>query len=231
MDSRYSNGIWWRWGHGAREATAGEVSETDGVRFGKSLESDGGELCGAETLLGRPLPMMCPLQRVLLALAILGVCPFVAFSHKGLTQAAFQPLASLLREVPGWQGDLLVLELDADGGGGALGKSYVRGDAVAEIRVLVGPEVKSYLGGMLPGVALMENAALRLERFSEGSFDVVLRREKSAVGGTVVVLLGSDDRGALVVEYERISSDEALALAREFDWRGMAERLPGGAKK
>ncbi len=166
------------------------------------------------------------LKKAALVGVLLGVWSAVAFGGKGLSSASFQPLAPLLREVEGWQGDLLVLELDPGGGGGSLGRSYVRGDVVADVRVLVGPDVKSFLGGMLPGVALMENATLRLERFAEGSFDVVLRHEKGASGGTVVVILSSDDRGALVVDYEKLSSDAALALAREFDWKGMADRLP-----
>lgn len=145
--------------------------------------------------------------------------------------SSFQPLAPLLREVVGWEGDLLVLELDADGQGGSLGRSYARGGETAEVRVLVGPEVKNYLGGMLPGVALMESTGLRLERFTEGSFDVVLRSEKEAKGGAVVVILSSEDRGALVVEYEGLPPDAALALAREFDWRGMADRLPEGMRE
>jgi len=148
-----------------------------------------------------------------------------------ISPSSFQPLAPLLREVVGWEGDLLVLELDADGRGGSLGRSYARGGETAEVRVLVGPEVKNYLGGMLPGVALMESAGLRLERFAEGSFDVVLRSEKETKGGAVVVILSSEDRGALVVEYEGLSPDAALALAREFDWRGMADRLPEGVRE
>ena len=130
--------------------------------------------------------------------------------------SSFQPLAPLLREVVGWEGDLLVLELDANGRGGSLGRSYARGGETAEVRV---------------GVALMESAGLRLERFAEGSFDVVLRSEKETKGGAVVVILSSEDRGALVVEYEGLSPDAALALAREFDWRGMADRLPEGVRE
>jgi hypothetical protein len=152
-------------------------------------------------------------------------CTMVSFGEARLGEEDFQPLKPFLREFSGWEGDVVELFLDEDERGGVLSRSYTKGKALLEIRIMIGGGVASYLGGMVPGMLLMESDTVRMERRSFEGFPAVIRQEKGSPAGALVVLLGGEasessgkGRDALVLfVYEGITSADVERLAEKID--------------
>jgi hypothetical protein len=155
-----------------------------------------------------------------------------------LSEEDFQPLTPFLREFPGWEGGVIELSLDEDERGGVLSRSYTKGKALLEIRIMIGGGVASYLGGMIPGMLLMESDAVRIERYSFAGFPAVIRQEKGSPAGALAVLLGGErpessqeEWDALVLfVYEGITSADVEQLAKSVDLQGV-QHIVGSSGK
>ncbi len=165
----------------------------------------------------------------LCAACVCGIVPYASFGETRLGEEDFQPLTPFLREFSGWEGDVVELFLDEDERGGVLSRSYTKGKALLEIRIMIGGGVASYLGGMVPGMLLMESDTVRMERRSFEGFPAVIRQEKGSPAGALVVLLGGEasessgkGRDALVLfVYEGITSADVEQLAKDVDLQGL----------
>lgn len=164
--------------------------------------------------------------------------PCVSFGEVRLGEEDFQPLTPFLREFPGWEGDVVELFLDEDARGGVLSRSYTKEKALLEIRIMIGGGVASYLGGMVPGMLLMESDTVRMERCSFGGFPAIIRQEKGNSAGALAVLLGGEkpessqeEWDALVLfVYEGITSADVERLAEEIDLQGL-QHIVGSSGK
>ncbi len=107
-------------------------------------------------------------------------------------------------------------------------REYYKGNATVKVTVGKG---KGVMMAWAPFAMNMEYEDEHGWRKVEtiGGFQVGIQYDKESKSGSVVVNLtmGQQTVGVLDLEYEGISPDEALALAKKFDWKKIASVLKG----
>ena len=154
-------------------------------------------------------------RRYFLAGALaLGVAPAGA-------EPAFKRLVALLVDLPGFEGrkaDGMSLE----GGEGRLttaSRFYVRDSASLHVTVLSGPTAASPLGALDDSLKV-ETATGHVTSGEIDGFRVMKTYNSEQKSGAL--LIGLDKETMLTVDYRALEEDEAVALARRFDWKALA---------
>jgi hypothetical protein len=139
---------------------------------------------------------------------------------------AYRSLMPLLIDLPGWTGappegvDLTPQGVAAV----TASREYERGDAELNAMIGIGPTFAPFqaLGSFQ---VQTQDHAMR-SRTIDG-FRVFTTSIAPARAGTVMVAVdpASTRPNGFMLQYEGVSTDQAVALARRFDWRAMQARL------
>ncbi len=139
--------------------------------------------------------------------------------------ASYEALKPLLGDVPDWVGDA------AEGSGmdmeGAkmvtASRHYQRGEGQS-LNVQLGllPGAMAAPMQMMMGMNMETEEAVMNTSTIDG-FRVHQNHEKAQKSGAIVVILGGDDKSSAIysMDYTGISAQDALALAKRFDWKKM----------
>jgi hypothetical protein len=154
-------------------------------------------------------------------MATLGVAVLVGLPSPAPAQQSFQRFTPFLIELPGWKAD------KPDGGameaGGssmvtAAARTYQRGSARVNAVILLGTGVHLGLASLISGPKLDINE-IRLSVSTVDGMQVGKTYHIPSKIGRIVVVLS--DTTTFTLSYEGIDEDEAMGLAREFDWKAI----------
>ena len=142
-------------------------------------------------------------------------------------EESVEALIALLVDLPGWQaeeGD--GADMRANGARWvAANRTYAKGDRTIDVGVYVGAG-----GGPATPVSGMR-IEMRGQRFATefiAGFQVSTFHNRDEGAGAIFVQLVPGDRAAFMAfGFEGLAPDEALALARRFDWAAIAKRASG----
>jgi hypothetical protein len=135
-------------------------------------------------------------------------------------QQSFQSFIPFLVELPGWKGN------KPDGMGMAMAggsmvtatRSYERGAAHVNASVLTGMAAQGALAATNAGIKL-ETPDIHMSSSTIDGMQVSKTYTVSAKSGAILVALGP--AAVFTLAYTGIDEDEAMGLARKFDWKAM----------
>ena len=146
-------------------------------------------------------------------------------SSASLAQQSFQRFFPLLVELPGWKGgkpDGAAVEIPGASMLTAT-REYRRGEARLDAQVIIGAAAQGALAAIQPGVKF-ETSEGRMSTTTVDGLQIMRTFNISDKSGAVVVALGPSAMFNLA--FNGVDEDEALELARKFNWKGMQAALP-----
>jgi hypothetical protein len=157
-----------------------------------------------------------------LALATLGVAVLVAakLPSAARAQQSFQRFTPFLIDLPGWKAnkpDGVAMEA----GGSSMvtaTRTYERGSAKVNAVVLQGSNAQLAMASIKSGLKIETNA-MRMSVATVDGMQVGKSYNIPAKNGGIVVAL--TDSTAFTLSYEGIDEDEAMGLAKKFDWKAI----------
>jgi hypothetical protein len=138
-------------------------------------------------------------------------------------QQSFQRFVPFLLDLPGWKGnkpDGMGMEM-AGASMLTATRSYERGGAHVNASVLTGMAAQGALAATNAGIKL-ETPDLHMTTSSIDGLQVTKTYTVSAKSGAILVALGP--AAVFTLAYTGIDQDEAMGLARRFDWKAMQEQ-------
>ena len=152
-----------------------------------------------------------------LAFAALGAA---SISSAARAQQSFQRFVPLLVELPGWKAnkpDGMAMEV-AGGSMVTATRAYERGAAHVNASILTGMAAQGALAATSTGIKI-ETADMHIGTSTIDGFQVTKSYTISNKAGAIMVALGPAAVFTLAVT--GISEDEALTLAKKFDWKAI----------
>jgi len=140
-------------------------------------------------------------------------------------QQSFQRFIPFLVDLDGWKGnkaDGMALEM-AGSSMITAARKYERGPARFEAQVLTGPAAMGILAGTRAGLKL-ETSEMHMSTSTIDGLQVTKTFTTKDKSGAIIVALGTS--AAFSVTFNGVAEDEALTLARKFDWKAIATALP-----
>lgn len=140
-------------------------------------------------------------------------------------QQAFKRFFPLLIDLAGWDGatpDGISMEMPGNNVLAA-SRDYSRGDSTLNVQVLVGPAAQGALAATSQ-VMKVETADGRMSASTIDGMQVIRTYTISDKSGNVLVGLGPSALFSL--SFSGVGDDEALALARKFDWKAIQAAIP-----
>lgn len=131
---------------------------------------------------------------------------------------AFARFLPLLIDLDGWQGDKadgMSMEMPGNSMTSAK-RDYKRGASQLQVTVLMGPAAAGALAPMQAGIHV-ETSDGHMITTTLNNFPVTKSYNNSQKSGALLIALGPS--AVLTVSYNGISEDDALALAKRFDWK------------
>jgi len=140
-------------------------------------------------------------------------------------QQAFQRYFPFLVDLDGWQGkkpDGVAMEMPGNNMITAT-REYQRGAARLHAQILFGVAAKGALAAMQTGMNI-ETSDGRMNTSTIDGMTVTRSFNFKDKSGAILVALGTS--GMLSVSFNGIPDDEALMLAKKFDWKAIAAAQP-----
>jgi hypothetical protein len=157
-----------------------------------------------------------------LALATLGVAMLVATMLLSVAQAqqSFQRFTPFLIDLPGWKANKPDGAAMEAGGSSMVTatRTYERGSAKVNAVVLQGSNAQLALASIKSGLKIETND-MRMGVSTVDGMQVGKSYNIRAKNGGMVVALS--DTTAFTLSYEGIDEDEAMGLAKKFDWKAI----------
>jgi hypothetical protein len=160
-------------------------------------------------------------RAIRLALAAL---PAVWLPQASHAQQSFQRFIPALIDLPGWNGnkpDGMTLEMSGNSMITAT-RSYERGEARLNASVLTGMAAQGALAATSTGIKI-ETADMHILTSTMDGFQVTKSYTVSNKAGAIMIALGP--AAVFTLTFNNIPEDEALTLARKFDWKGMQAQV------
>jgi hypothetical protein len=158
---------------------------------------------------------------VSVALGAAALCAVAALpSHQALAEAGYQRFVPLLIELSGWTGDKpegMAMEMNGAAMVAAT-RRYERGEARLEVQIVIGPAAQGALGAA-GAVMKFETGEGRMSSGPLDGFHVTRNYTFSDKSGGVIVALR--DNALFGLTFNGVADDEALGLAKQFDWKAM----------
>jgi hypothetical protein len=135
-------------------------------------------------------------------------------------QQSFQRFIPFLVDLPGWKGnkpDGMGMEMAGSSMVTAT-RSYARGEAHVNASVLTGMAAQGALAATNAGIKL-ETPDIHMTTSTIDGMQVTKTYTVSAKSGAIVVALGP--AAVFTLAYTGIDENEAMGLARKFDWKAM----------
>lgn len=139
--------------------------------------------------------------------------------------ASYEALKPLLGDVPDWVGDAAEgASMDMEGSKMiTVSRHYQHGEGKS-LNVQLGliPSPMAAPMQMMMGMNMETEEAIMNTSTIDG-FRVHQNHEKAQNSGAIVVILGGDDKSSAMysMDYAGISAQDALAIAKRFDWKKM----------
>jgi hypothetical protein len=140
-------------------------------------------------------------------------------------QQAFQRYFPFLVELDGWQGkkpDGISMEMPGNSMITA-SREYQRGTARLHAQILFGPAAQGALAMTKTGMNI-ETSDGRMNTSTIDGMTVTRTSNFKDKSGAILVALGAS--GLLSISFNGIPDDEALALAKKFDWKAIQAAQP-----
>jgi len=156
-------------------------------------------------------------RAILLALAAL---PAAWMPPAARAQQSFQRFIPFLIDLPGWKGnkpDGMALEMAGSSMITAT-RVYERGEARLNAQVITGPAAQAALAATSAGIKL-ETADMHMSTSTIDGVQVTKTYTVSNKSGAIVVPLSAS--AMFSVSFNGVAEDEALTLARKFDWKAL----------
>ena len=153
----------------------------------------------------------------LLTAALLGYVLQISTLH---ADQAFQRFFPLLVDLDGWQGkkpDGIAMEMPGNSMITAT-REYQRGPARFHAQVLVGAAAKGALAVAQTGMKI-ETSDGRMSTSPIDGFQVTRTFNFKDKSGAILIALGSNS--VFSVSFDGIADDEALGIAKKFDWKAI----------
>jgi hypothetical protein len=137
----------------------------------------------------------------------------------------FERLYPFLIDLPGWTGDKPEGVSMALGGFDVLtaGRKYKRdGGAHLDVNILSGAAAQAGISMLKSGVKIETSEGHVVTGTVDGA---MVARTYTAKDKSGAILVGIGDNAILSLAYGGVTEDEALALARKFDWKAIQAAL------
>ena len=150
----------------------------------------------------------------------LALTAIIWFSVPLVYAQGFQRFVPLLIDLDGWKGE------KADGmsmqmAGASMDtatRKYERGDSSIDAHVIVGPAAQGILAPVQAGIKV-ETSHERMSTTTIDGFVVLRTYQISDESGGVIVALSNN--AAFSLTFNGITDEDALALAKKFDWKAI----------
>jgi hypothetical protein len=163
------------------------------------------------------LPMIDRRHAIRLTLAALPAAWLCATAQAA---GSFQRFFPFLVDLPGWTGgkpDGMSMEMPNNNMVTAK-RDYEHGSARLSAQIIIGPAAKGALAVTHSGIRI-ETGDSRMSTSTIDGLPVTRTFTISNKSGAIIVALGTS--AMFNVSFNGISDDEALALAKKFDWKAM----------
>jgi hypothetical protein len=140
-------------------------------------------------------------------------------------QQSFQRFLPLLIDLPGWTGakpDGVTMEMPGNSIVTAT-REYRRGDATLNAQVITGPAAQGALSATASGMKI-ETGDMRMSTSTVDGLAVARTFTVRDKSGAILVALGPSAMFSL--SFNGVAEDEALTLARRFDWKTIQAAIP-----
>jgi hypothetical protein len=140
-------------------------------------------------------------------------------------EQAFQRFFPYLVDLPGWQGkkpDGVAMEMSGNSMITA-GREYERGSARLHAQILVGPAAQGALATTRSGMNI-ETSEGRVSTSTIDGMQVTRTFNFKDKSGGIIVALGP--KSVLAVSFNGVPDEEALTLAKKFDWKAIQAAQP-----
>jgi hypothetical protein len=137
----------------------------------------------------------------------------------------FQKLVPFLVDLPGWTADKadgMAMQMPGTSMITAT-RTYKRGGASLEAQVISGAAAQGQLGMIQSGMKI-ETDEMRMSTAPVDGFTVLRTFQTKDNSGAVTVALASN--AIFNFTFSGVGDDEAFALAKRFDWKGIQAALP-----
>jgi hypothetical protein len=156
-------------------------------------------------------------RAILLALAAL---PAAWLAPKARAQQGFQRFVPFLVDLPGWTGkkpDGMAMEMAGTSMITAT-RAYERADAKLNAQIITGPAAQGALAATKSGIKI-ETGDMHMSTSNMDGVSVTRTYTVSNKSGAILVALSASAMFNLV--FTNVTEDEALTLAKKFDWKAM----------
>ena len=140
-------------------------------------------------------------------------------------QQGFQRFVPFLVELSGWKGgkpDGMTMEIPGQSVITAT-REYERGEARLTAQIILGPPAQGALAATGQNVKF-ETSDSRMSSGPIDGFQVTRTFTISDKSGAVMVALGTS--AVFILQFNGVGDDEALTLARNFNWKAIQAALP-----
>jgi hypothetical protein len=140
-------------------------------------------------------------------------------------QQGFQRFIPFLVDLPGWTGkkpDGLAMEMPGNSMITAT-REYQRGDARLNAQIVTGPAAMGALATLNTGMRI-ETGEARLYTETVDGHKLLRTFKIKEKSGSILVALSANALFSLT--FERIGEDEAMTLAKTFNWKSIQAALP-----
>lgn len=163
--------------------------------------------------------------RLALAAATLSVAVWLLPSSAARAQQSFQRFIPLLIDLQGWKGnkpDGVSMEMPGNSMVAAT-REYERGEARLNAQVISGPAAQGALAATSAGVKI-ETSEGRMYTSTIDGLLVTTTFTVKDKSGAILVALGPS--ALFTLSFNDVAEDEALTLARKFNWKAMQAAIP-----
>jgi hypothetical protein len=146
--------------------------------------------------------------------------PAVWLAKAARADQGFQRFVPLLIDLPGWKGNKpngMGMEMSGTSMITAT-RNYERGAAHVNVSILTGMAAQAALAATSAGIKI-ETPDMHINTSTIDGLQVIKTYTASNKAGAIMVALGPS--AVLTLAFTGIDEDEALGLARTFDWNGM----------
>ena len=163
-------------------------------------------------------------RAIRLALAA-AACLAIWLPSSASAQQAFQRFIPLLVDLQGWKGntpDGMSMEMPGSSMIAAT-RAYERGEARLNAQVISGPAAQGALAATAPGMKF-ETGDARMSTSTIDGLQVTRTFNTRDKSGAILVALGAS--AVFTLSFNGIADDEALTLARKFNWKAIQAAIP-----
>ena len=164
-------------------------------------------------------------RHVLYVLVVALAAVWLQQPSPALAQQAFARYFPFLIDLPGWEGkkpDGVAMEMPGNSMITAT-REYQRGPARIHAQILFGPAAKGALAATQTGMNI-ETSEGRMSTSPIDGMQVTRTVNFKDKSGAIIVALGTS--GVFSFSFNGVPDDEALTLAKKFDWKAIQAAQP-----